>query len=289
MKVRLFTDSCCDLPASLMQRYDIGMVNLTYLIYDREHIDDLWQSTDAANFYELMRAGAVPKTSQVNADQFVNTFRQAVNGGNAVLYLAFSSALSGTANAAILAAKMVTSEIPNASITVIDTKCASLGQGLLVYETAKRLAAGASLEELVTWVNDNIQHVNHWFTVGDLEYLKRGGRVSPLVGSIGSLLQIKPVLRVDEEGRLVPWAKARGRRKALDMLIELMERQCVEVTGLTAAISHADCLEEAKNMEQRMRERFDLDEVIIHDIGPVIGAHAGPDTLSIFFFGDNRS
>lgn len=288
MKIRLLTDSCCDLPVSLVQSHGIGTINLTYIIDDREYLDDLWQSQDASEFYGRMRAGATPKTSQVNADRFANAFRQAVSDGSAILYLAFSSALSGTANAAMLAAKMVSKENPDANITVIDTKCASLGQGLLVYETAKRLAAGASLQELVTWVNDNIQRVNHWFTVGDLEYLKRGGRVSPLVGSIGSLLQIKPVLRVDEEGRLIPWAKARGRRRALDMLMEMMERQCVDGCSRVVAISHADCLAEAQDMEQRMREKFDLDEVIIHQIGPVIGAHAGPDTLSIFFLGDKR-
>jgi len=288
MATILLTDSCCDLPVEIMQRYNIEMVSLTYIVGDVERLDDLWQTQDAPSFYNQMRAGSPTKTSQVNVDKFLAIFRAAAAKGDNIIYIAFSSALSGTANAATLAQKMLQTEIPDFKLAVIDSKCASLGQGLLVYEAAKRLAAGASADDTIAWVKQSFGQINHWFTVGDLEYLKRGGRISPLAGAVGTLLQIKPVLRVDDEGRLVPWAKARGRKKALDMLCDMMSRQYDSSICQTVAISHADCLADAQSLADRIRTAMPVDEFIISQIGPVIGSHAGPETLALFFYGENR-
>jgi DegV family protein with EDD domain len=250
--------------------------------------DDSWESTDSHDFYEQMRQGACPTIAQVTAQTFTQLFSQAVAAGKDVLYIGFSSALSGTLNAATLARAAVVRSYPEANICIVDSLCASMGLGLLVLAAARRLQAGAGAQETAAWVESVKLQVNHWFTVGDLEYLRRGGRISNLASAMGSLLQIKPVLRVDEAGRLVPYNKVRGRRKAIEELCRQLNERIVDPEGQTIAISHGDCPTNAQELASRILSRLPVGECIIHPCGSAVGAHSGPETLAVFFWGQHR-
>jgi len=286
----IFTDSACDLPPSYLREPLFRVVALTYEIDGEEHFNHLEGGISSFDFCEMMRGGAVPRTSQVPPSRWCEAFEPVLKDGKDILHLGFSSGLSGSTNAAIIAAEELAEKYPERKIVVVDTLAASLGFGLIVHRVLKKRAEGASLEDTALYANSILQSTCHYFTVDDLVYLRRGGRVSKTAAALGGILGIKPVLHVDEAGHLIPIGKVRGRAASLNALLDKM---AAKLEGLPAPdlvfISNADCEEEAKNMAEEMKKRFGAKEVMIHSVGPVITAHSGPGTMAIFFTGDSRT
>ncbi|NLX71378.1 MAG: DegV family protein [Clostridiales bacterium] len=288
MQTVIIIDSCSDLPFEYVKQHDIPVVNFTFHFKGNDYTDDLGQTISYKDFYDAIRNGETPTTSQVNAQTYTDMFRKYALEGKSIIYLCFSSALSGSYNNSLLARDMITEEFPEADITIIDTKSASLGEGLLVYHAIDMLEKGASREEIIDWVEENKLKLHHWFTVEDLGHLKRGGRLSGTAAFVGSILDIKPVLNVDDEGRLIPRIKVKGRKKALRTLIEKMEENIINPEQQVVAISHGDSPDDADYLAELIRSKFPVKDIIINSIGPVIGSHSGPGTIALFFFGKNR-
>ena len=224
----------------------------------------------------------------VNIGEFQEKFEKYVNEGYSIIYIGFSSALSGCINSARLAAENIKLDNENADIRIIDSKSASMGLGLLVFYAAKMLKEGKSRDQIVNWIEENKLRVNHWFTVDDLNHLKRGGRISNSVAIVGRMLSIKPIMHVDNEGRLIPVYKVKGRKKSIKVLQEKIAEKIVNPEEQTIFISHGDCLEEAEHLKELITSEIKVKDVIINNIGPVIGSHAGPGTIALFFIGDSR-
>ena len=285
----LITDSTSDLPGSLIEQLDIRVLPLTFTLEGVSYLDlPDGGEMSPRDFYNSLREGKRSITSQINEVEFVERFEPYLQSGQDILYLAFSSALSGTCYQAQQAAEQLEKRYPQRKILVLDTLAASLGEGLLVYEAAKLRLSGKSLAETADFVMNNRLRLCHWFTVDDLNHLKRGGRVSATAALLGTMLGIKPILHVDDEGRLIPVSKVRGRGKSLEALVDHMEKTAENPAEQTVFISHGDCPEDAKRLEQMVKERFDVKEVVTGNIGPVIGSHSGPGTLALFFFGSKR-
>ena len=288
MKTIIFTDSCCDLPRSFVEENNIQVMHLRVNIQGRDIPDDLGISIESKNFYDLIRQGEMPTTSQVNVNTFEDNFRKYIKEGYSIIYIGFSSALSGCVNSARIAKENIEEEISNADITIIDTKSASLGLGLIVYNAVNMLKAGKEKSEIVNWIEDNKLKVNHWFTVNDLYHLKRGGRLSGTVAAVGTILSIKPVMHIDDEGRLIPASKVKGRKKSIKVLKEILLDKIVCPEEETIFISHGDCIEDAEYLKELILNEVKVKEVIINNVGPVIGSHTGPGILALFFMGSNR-
>jgi len=284
----IVTDNMADLPESYIQEHGLKVLSLSYIIdgktYDREHPQDVGE------FYNQMRNGSMPTTSQVNPEQAKEAFLACMEQGNDVLYLAFSSGLSGTYNSGRIAADEIKEEnlYPEQRIIVVDTLSASLGEGLLVHKAVKLKEAGKSMDEAAAWVEENKLHLCHNFTVDDLFHLHRGGRVSKATAILGTMINIKPVLHVDDEGHLIAIGKVRGRKKSLAALVDRMGEQIKGFENEEVFISHGDCLEDAEYVEKLVRERFGIEHFIINHVGPTIGAHSGPGTMALFFMGNPR-
>lgn len=285
----LLTDSSCDLPPELAQELGIEVLPLTVTVGSDSYKNYLdGREIGFHRFYERVLSGENAVTAAVNMDAFINFMRPIVEGGTDILYLGFSSGLSGTVNAGAMAAKELMSEIPGANIKVVDTKCASMGQGLCVYLTALQKKAGKSFEECYEYAEKTAPRCIHWFTVSDLFFLKRGGRVSATTAVVGTMLNIKPVLHVDDEGHLINMGKARGRKASIKAIFDnLREAADNHLKGQTVFISHGDCLDDAKYLESMLLEAG-AEKVVISYVGPVIGAHSGPGTLAVFALGDKR-
>lgn len=288
MKTVIMTDSCCDLPLNFVKENNIDVISLGINIDSKYYSDDLGQSINIKEFYDKLRSGIMPTTSQANAFSYEERFKKHVEEGKAVIYIGFSSALSGSVNSARIAMENVKDEYDKADITIIDSKSASLGLGLLVYKAVEMLKQGASKDEIVSWVEDNKLKLNHWFTVDDLNHLKRGGRVSGTVAAVGTLLGIKPVLHVDNKGRLVPVSKVKGRKKSIKVLQETIKERIVNPEEQVIFISHGDCLEEAEYLRRLITDEVKVKDVIINNVGPTIGTHSGPGTIALFFLGKER-
>ena len=239
-------------------------------------------------FYKRLRAGKTSTTAAANVGQFEDAMRAVLGRGQDILCLCFSSALSTTYQSAVIAAENVAPDFPERTIRVIDTLSASRGQGLLVYLAAQKKKEGLTLSQLGDWVEDNKLHVCHWFTVDDLNFLKRGGRVSAAAALFGTMLSIKPVLHVDDTGHLVPVSKTRGRKASLLALVDRMAESAVDPAGQTIFISHGDCEADAEFVADEVRRRFGVQDIYINYVGPVIGNHSGPGTLALFFLGSRR-
>lgn len=261
---------------------------LTFHFKGVDYQDDFGKSISYKDFYNELRKGEMSSTSQINPSTFEETFRKYVSEGYSLIYIAFSSALSGTYNSACIARDTILEENPSADISIIDSKCASLGLGLLVYNACERLKAGESKEVVVNWVENNKLKLNHWFTVDDLHHLKRGGRVSSTSAILGTLLDIKPVLKVNKEGKLVPVTKVKGRKKSIRALADALKQRIVDPDNQVIAISHGDCEDDARLLERLIKEEFNIKDVIFNYVGPVIGSHSGPGTIALFFFGNDR-
>ena len=285
----IVTDSTCDLPANIVTDLGITVIPMEFQLDGTTYLNyPDGRDYDFHAFYDALRAGKASTTSQVNYQTFLDTFTPILESGRDILYLAFSSGLSGTYNGSVIAANDLMEKYPGSKVISVDTLAASVGEGLLVYTAAKKREEGLSLDELAQWVTDNRLHLCHWFTVDDLNHLKRGGRISPAVAIIGTALGIKPVMHVDDEGRLIPVSKARGRKASLTALVDRMEATAIDPAGQTVFISHGDCLEDAEFVAGEVRRRLGVETVHINYVGPVIGNHSGPGTMALFFLGSER-
>ena len=282
----LVTDSSCDLSADLAKSLGVEILSLELVMDDGSTKKN--DEVDVREFYQMLRDKKQITTSAVNIERFTELFERHLAEGEDVLYLGFSSGLSGTYNAGFVAAQDLAEKYPDRKIYTVDTLCASLGQGLFVYLCAKMQRAGATIDEARDWAEANKLHLCHWFTVDDLFFLKRGGRVSAATAVMGTMLSIKPVMHVDNKGKLINVQKARGRRGSLDELVSKIKATAIEPEKQTMFICHGDCIEDANYVAEKMKKELGVPEVIIDYTGPVIGAHAGPGVLAVFFMGTER-
>lgn len=284
MGVKIITDSAAGLPVELLQAYDIDLIPLR--VYDEsetEYLDGV--TLESVTLLQKMREGAVYRTSLPSLETFQEKFVSYAKEGNPCIYLAFSSELSGTYQSSVLIKEEVKETYANLDLEIIDTKCASLGQGLVVLEAAKMAKDGASKEDILKRVDFLMNHMEHIFTVADLQYLVRGGRLSKVAGFIGGLLNIKPILNV-EEGKLVPLEKVRGKKKVLGRIVDIMEERGKKLKGQTIGITHGDDLETAEALKALITERFGCEVFIVNTIGAAIGAHTGPGVITLFFLNE---
>lgn len=280
------TCSTSDLPEPYVQKNNVLILKYTFMIDHHEYKDG---DMDTKTFFDLERDGHLPSTSQLTPAEISEFFEGVLGAGHDLLYIAFSSGLSGSCNNLNLVAQEMRAKYPERTIYVVDSLCASLGQGLLVNYAVKMRDAGKSLDETAKWVEANKLGLNHWFTVDSLSHLRRGGRVTGAAAFVGNLLHIKPVLNVDHEGHLIPREKEKGRKRALKCLVEKMTEYIHHPEDQQIFISHGDDLEAAEKLADMIRERFpEVADIMIGPLGAVIGAHAGPGTIALFFMGKTR-
>ena len=285
----IMTDSCCDLTDQMARDLELEVLPLTMHMDGQDYPNDLaGTAISKQEFYKRIRAGKLATTSAVNVGQFQDAMRRVLESGRDIVCVCFSSALSTTYQSAVIAAEDLRAEFPEAEIHVVDSLSASLGQGLLLYLAVEQKRKGLTAAELAKWVEDNRLTVCHWFTVDDLNFLKRGGRVSATTALLGTMLSIKPIMHTSDEGKLVPVSKARGRKAAIAALLDKIEALGIHPEKQTMFICHADCEEDAKAVAQTIQDRFGTPTVHINYIGPVIGSHTGPNTMGIFFVGTQR-
>lgn len=285
----IITDSCCDLPADLARELEIEVVPLSLQMGSKTYRNWLdGREISFPDFYRRIRAGETATTSAVSVGDFEEIMRPILTGGRDILCLCFSSALSTTYQSACIAAQTLSEEVPEGTVRVVDTLSASLGQGLLVYLCAQEKRRGASLEALTAYAEATRGKVCHWFTVDDLNHLKRGGRISATAALFGTMLSIKPVLHVADAGRLIPMSKTRGRKASLLALVDHMAQTAVDPAQQTVFISHGDCLADAEFVADAIRTRLGVTDIRINYVGPVIGNHSGPGTVALFFLGSGR-
>jgi DegV family protein with EDD domain len=287
-KYIISTDTTSDLPEDYLQQHNISLLPLYYNFNGTVYGDKTFLTPK--EFYDMMRKGAMPTTMAVNPELAKEVFTKLLDQGYDVLHIAFSSALSGSCSVAATVARELMDERPGSKIIVIDSLCASLGEGLLLHKAVGLMKDGKSIDETAEWLEQNKLNLCHMFTVDDLHHLHRGGRVSKATAIIGTLINVKPVLHVDNEGRLIPLLNVRGRKKALISLVDQMEASMKGYAGSNdiAFISHGDCIEDAEFVGDLVKERFGIKEVLIHYVSPTIGAHSGPGTVALFFMGNTR-
>ncbi len=286
---KLTTDSTTDLSPELVEELELHIIPMHFTIDGKDYRNTPDEKDLSSHeFYELLRNGKTSLTTQINGETFKDEVRQYLDAGLDILHLCFSSGLSSTYNSIRLAAEDLKEEYPDRKIIIIDTLSESMGEGLLAYHAAQRRKQGMSIEDVAAWVEENKFHMAHWFTVDDLNFLKRGGRLSGAAAFFGTVLNVKPVLNSDNEGHLIPREKVRGRRKSLDALISHMEKTAINPSEQVVFISHGDALEDAQYVERQVRERFGVKTTYINPIGPVIGSHSGPGTVALFFLATER-
>ena len=286
----IMTDSCCDLSQQEVEELELTVLPLSFTIEGKT----LLNTPDHADmspeeFFAKIAAGADCTTAAVNVGQFTDAMEKVLQEGKDILCVCFSSALSTTYQSACIAAETVLAKHPEGRIRVIDSLSASLGQGLLMYLTAhKKMEENLTLDQLGDWVEENKLHVCHWFTVDDLNYLKKGGRVSAATALVGTMLSIKPIMHTSDEGKLTVVGKARGRKSSLNTLIDTVGRLGINLQDQVMFICQADCQAEAETVAAQLKQRYGVKEVYINYIGPVIGSHTGPNTMGLFFVGTER-
>ena len=282
---QIITDSACDLPKTMRGQLDVTATPL-HILFRNENLAD---SVDEGlqEIYRGLREGEATSTCAVNPQAWFAAIEPAAAAGQDALVLAFSSGLSTTYQSAVIAAEEVMEKYPGRTIRVIDTGCAALGQGLLVWYACKKRDEGLSLEDLAAWCEEIKPHICHWFTVNDLMFLKRGGRISAATAVVGTMLQIKPVLHVDDNGKLVSMEKARGRKASIDCLVKKFQELGEGYDNPVVFVCHGDCLDEAQVLERKLLDAG-AKEVFVGNLGAVIGSHAGPGTLAVFFVGKHR-
>lgn len=282
------TDNNADLPESFYRDHKVGCTYLSYTLEGKHYEQGNFLPVE--EFYSKMRAGSMPTTSQVNPENARKLFEPYLKEGKDILHIAFSSGLSGTFNSCRIAAEELMEEYPDRRILVLDSLSASLGQGMLVYLAQQKKENGEDIDKVADWAETHKKNIVHLFTVDDLNHLYRGGRVSRTTAVLGGMLNIKPILHVDDEGKLIPVGKVRGRKKSLLELADLMDRKIGSYGQScdTIFISHGDCREEAEFLAKKIKEKYSITTEIINDVGAVIGAHSGPGTIALFFVGDVR-
>lgn len=289
MNYKIVTDSSANLTDELIIKHDIEVISLIFRVGDKEQYSFIkGKETNIKQYYEMMRKGDTITTAQLSMAPCRELFESILKQGEDVLYIGVSSALSGSFNVADMVARELQEEYPQRKILSVDSLCASMGQGLLVYHAALLKNEGKSIEEVRDWLMDNRLHLCHWFTVDDLAYLKKGGRISATTALLGSIMNIKPILHVDDEGKLVPTGKVRGRRQSLEELVNQMTLTCINPEEQMIFISHGDCIDDASYVEKLVREKMHVKDVVINYVDPVIGAHSGPGTIALFFIGSKR-
>lgn len=285
----IITDSSCDLPNELAKELEVIVLPLSYHLNGADYYNYLDErDMSIKEFYQHIRGGETCTTSAVNVDAYKRAMEPLLQQGKDILDIAFSSGLSATYNAAKIACEELSEKYPERKICAVDTLAASLGQGLLVYLAVQQKRAGKSIDEVRDWIEENKLHLCHWFTVDDLNHLKRGGRISGTAALFGTMLNIKPVLHVDDEGHLIPMGKVRGRRASLDALAQHMEETAIDPASQVVFISHGDCLEDAQYLAAEIKRRMGVKKFVIGYVGPVIGTHSGPGTMALFFLGTKR-
>ena len=285
MSYQIITDSCCDFNEEQYKQWNVVSVPLT-VTYNGENHENFSDEAAIKAFYDELRNGVTASTAAVNPDGWGNAMEAALKEGKDVLVLAFSSGLSTTYQSAVIAGNELRETYPDRTIIVIDTLCAALGQGLLVWHASQKQSAGMGIEEVAAWVEANKLNVCHWVTVDDLSHLKRGGRISATTAIVGTMLNIKPIIYVDNEGHLINTAKVRGRKTAIDFLAKKLGETGTDLE--TVFIGHGDCAEDAAALEAQLKEKYGVKNVITGYVGPVIGAHTGPGVLVLFFMGSTR-
>ena len=285
----IITDSSCDLPDSLVKELELEVLPLAFIMDGktyRNYPDN--REMSPKDFYNKEREGVMATTNAVNVGEASDAIESVLKQGRDVLVLAFSSGLSTTCNSFQIAAGDLAEQYPDRKVYVVDTLCASLGQGMFVYQAAKLRQAGKSMEEVRDWAEQNKLRQCHWFTVNDLFFLKKGGRVSAATAVVGTMLQIKPVMHVDNEGHLIKVDTARGRKASLNALVDKVGELAENPAAQTMFISNSDCAEEAQYVADQIKAKYGTEEIIINSTGPVIGAHTGPGCVALFFMGKHR-
>ncbi len=286
MAYRIVTDTCCDYPQQMYEELNLAVAPLT-VRYKGESINEYPESW-LKEMYAGLRAGEDATTAAANPQDWQNVIEPIVKAGEDALVLAFSSGLSTTYQSAVIAANELMETYPGRKVLVVDTLCASMGQGLFVWYACRKRDEGLSLEELQAWCEEMKYKLCHWFTVDDLHFLKRGGRISAATAVVGTMLQIKPLLHVDDQGKLINMAKCRGRKASIEALAKKVEKDGIPGANDTVFISHGDCIEDANLLSELLKERCGVKNVVISYVGAVIGSHSGPGTLAMFFLGEKR-
>ena len=286
---KIITDSTCDLTPKLVEELDVEVIPMEFVFGDEVyHNYPDAREMSSKEFYRRLRAGEMSKTNQINTATFLATFEPYLQQGLDILYIGFPASLSGTHQRALEAIDELKKKYPERRVVAVDSLAVSMGEGLLVYYAAMKKKAGATLDQAADWVSLNRYSLSQYFTVDDLNHLKRGGRLSAAAALFGSMLGIKPVIRIDDEGRLVPAMKVRGRRQSLDALVKHMGKTAQLENAKTVFISHGDAQEDAEYVAEQVRTKFPGSKVYLNTIGPVIGAHSGPGTIALFFMAENK-
>ena len=285
----IVTDATSDIPNEMANELNVKVVPMSFSLGEKNynHYPD-YRELDIKTFYDKQRAGQTSLTTQINVAVYLDFFEKIIKSDKDVLYISFSSALSSTYQSSVLAAKELNEKYPDFKIITIDSKAATLGETLLVKLAAQKKSEGRNIEDLSKWGDDNHLKVCHYFTVDDLNHLKRGGRMTAMTAFIGTALDIKPILHVNDEGKLIPLDKVRGRKKALKVLFNYLAELSENLEEQTIFIGHGDCIEYARYLESLIKEAYKVKEVIIHPIGPIIGSHTGPGAITLFFLGKHR-
>ena len=288
MGYRITTDSTADLPQAFLKERDIPCVGLSFMLEGQQYTEGPDVTITMPEFYDKLRAGVPATTMQVNAFEFTSFVEPFLAAGEDVLHVAFSSGLSGTYASCASAAEELRAKYPDRQLVVVDTLAASLGEGLLVYYADENRKAGMSLTDNAQWLEQHKLNLCHWFTVDDLMHLHRGGRVSKTSAILGSVIGIKPILHVDDEGHLINVSKARGRKASLDALVKKVGETATDPASQTMFISHSDCEADARYVADQIQAKYGAKEIILNYLGPVIGAHTGPGCVALFFVGGTR-
>ena len=286
MAYRIITDTCCDFPEAVYEELGLGVVRMN--VNFRGEAVNTYTEEWLKDMFNGLRAGESATTAAANPAEWEAIIEPVLAAGEDALVLVFSSGLSTTYQSAVIAAGELMEKYPDRKVNVVDTLCASRGQGLLVYYACQKRDEGFSLEELTAWCEEKKFNLCHWFTVDDLMYLKRGGRVSAATALVGTMLQIKPILHVDDEGHLINVAKARGRKASIEALAKKLGETGLPGENDTIFICHGDCIEDAQYLEKLAKEKYGVKNVVIYYVGAVIGSHSGPGTLAIFYLGEHR-
>lgn len=285
-EIVITVNSTVDLPREWVEERNVPVIPLKYTI-DGQTYTDMY-GLSGKEFFQKLREGKMSVTSQVNPDEAKEAFEPFLKEGKDILHLGFSSGLSGTYNSMRIAGEELSEEYPDAKIIVIDTLCACLGEGLLLYKVLKLKEAGKSIDEIAQWVEENKLHICHNVTVDDLNHLHRGGHVSKATAVLGTMVQIKPIIHMDNEGKLQVIAKERGRKKSLNKIVDMAVEQSKGWENDMVMITHGDCIDDAEYVAGLVREKMGVSQILINNIGTVIGSHTGPGVVAVFFMGSQR-
>lgn len=285
---KILTDTGCDLPFELLKENAVDVIGMVVNFNGEEYIEDNWKKINIEDYYNALRAGAQPTTSQITPSRFYDFFKPYLEKGEDILYIGFSSTLSGTFGSANIAKEMLLEKFPDRKIELVDSNCASVGVGLLVLSAVQKRLVNMPLDELIVWLENAKQNINHIFTVDDLNHLKRGGRVSGFSATVGTMLSIKPILYMSEEGKLLNIDKVKGRKKSIHVMSEYFGKGILEDSTTTVIIAHGNCDDDAALLKKLIENNYDIKNVLVVPLGMTIAAHTGANVINMVFFGKTR-